>query len=159
MGSEPSPCVNHPDTTTRLSCASCGDPICPRCVRSSAVGQRCPRCARPAKIAQARGKPEHYIRAIGAGGGVAIVGGLLAAMLGFGSLIASGVTGFGVGRAVKWGTRGQSQPPFPALAIGAAVGGFAVAFTVVFGTPLPTRGLLPLSYLIAAFFAYRGVDG
>ena len=159
MGSQPSPCVNHPDRTTRLSCAACGDPICPQCVRSSSVGQRCPRCARPVKMARARGKPEHYVRAIAAGAGVALAGGLVATAIGFGSLIVSGVTGFGVGRAVRWGTRGQSQPPFPALAVGVAVGGFAIAFTVVFGTPVPTRGLLPLAYVIGGFFAYRGVEG
>ncbi len=157
MARDPVPCVNHPDTPTRLSCAVCDDPICPRCVRSSAVGQRCPSCAKPARAVAARGKPEHYARAIAAGLAVAVGGGLVAGMIGFGSLILSGVTGFGVGRAVRWGTRGQSQSPFPNLAVAVAVAGLAVAFLALFGTPVPQRGLLPLGYLVAGFLAYRGV--
>ena len=39
-------CVNHPKVETWLTCSSCGDPICPRCMVTTAVGQKCPRCAR-----------------------------------------------------------------------------------------------------------------
>ena len=39
-------CVNHPKVETRLTCSNCGDPICTRCMVTTAVGQKCPNCAR-----------------------------------------------------------------------------------------------------------------
>ncbi len=156
MATEQLTCVNHPETTTRLACSNCGAPICARCVRPSAVGQRCPECAKPAKGVRARGKPVHYARAVGAGSAFALVGGLVVSMIGFGSLILSGVVGFGVGRVVVWGTRGQTQPPFPAVSVSVAVGGLLVAFLLTYGTPVP-GGLQVLSYPLAGWFAHRGL--
>lgn len=158
MAAEPMSCVNHPGTLTRLSCSQCGSPICPRCVRSSAVGQRCPACAKPARAVRAHGKPEHYARAVGAGLPLAFLGGLVITQVGFGALILSGLVGFGVGRAVAWGTRGQAQPPFPAVAISVAVAGILLAFVMAYGTPVPPVGLRALSYPIAGWLATRGLQ-
>ncbi|MDP9405715.1 MAG: hypothetical protein M3O86_03815, partial [Actinomycetota bacterium] len=100
-------CVNHPAVATRVSCSTCDAPICPRCMRQSAVGQKCPRCARLPRSARALGRPVHYLKAGVAGLAVAVVGGLAlnAALgrVGFGSVILPGLLGFGVGRAVAWG--------------------------------------------------------
>src|ERR687897_543539 len=49
-------CVNHPKVETRLTCSNCGDPICTRCMVTTAVGQKCPRCAR--QSGRAKGNPE-----------------------------------------------------------------------------------------------------
>jgi len=38
-------CYRHPGRETRVSCSSCGRPICPDCMRPSPVGMRCPECA------------------------------------------------------------------------------------------------------------------
>lgn len=40
-------CYRHPDRPTRLSCSSCGKPICVDCTNPAAVGQKCPECAKP----------------------------------------------------------------------------------------------------------------
>lgn len=40
-------CYRHPDRATRLSCSSCGRPICVDCTIDTPVGQKCPECARP----------------------------------------------------------------------------------------------------------------
>jgi hypothetical protein len=156
-------CVNHPDTETRISCSSCGNPICTRCIRTAAVGQKCPTCAKPARSARALGKPQHYVRAIGAGLAVAIAGGVVYAQLltlvRFGSIILAGLLGYLIGRVVRWGTRGQTQQPFAGIAIGLAVLGVVVAFTLVYRNPLPLRGLFSiLAYPFAGYAALRGLQ-
>ncbi|MFL5899103.1 MAG: rhomboid family intramembrane serine protease [Solirubrobacterales bacterium] len=40
-------CYRHPDRETRVSCSSCGRPICPECMTPTPVGMRCPECASP----------------------------------------------------------------------------------------------------------------
>jgi len=37
-------CYRHPDRETRVSCSSCGRPICPECMTPTPVGMRCPEC-------------------------------------------------------------------------------------------------------------------
>lgn len=39
-------CYRHPDRETRVSCSSCGRPICPDCMTPTPVGMRCPECSR-----------------------------------------------------------------------------------------------------------------
>jgi membrane associated rhomboid family serine protease len=39
-------CYRHPSRETRVSCASCGRPICTDCMTTTPVGMRCPECAR-----------------------------------------------------------------------------------------------------------------
>jgi len=39
-------CYRHSSRETRVSCSSCGRPICPDCMTSTPVGMRCPECAR-----------------------------------------------------------------------------------------------------------------
>lgn len=42
----PQYCYRHPDRETRVSCSSCGRPICPDCMTPTPVGMRCPECMR-----------------------------------------------------------------------------------------------------------------
>ncbi|HEX8753522.1 MAG TPA: rhomboid family intramembrane serine protease [Solirubrobacterales bacterium] len=42
----PQHCYRHPDRETRVSCSSCGRPICPDCMTPTPVGMRCPECMR-----------------------------------------------------------------------------------------------------------------
>jgi hypothetical protein len=102
------------------------------------------------------------VRAVGIGLLAAVAGGLLYAQLlaalRIGSLILAGVLGFGLGRIVRWGTRGQSQQPFLGIAMGLAALAVAVAFLVGFGTPLPLAGLAVLAYPVAVWLAARGLQ-
>jgi hypothetical protein len=155
-------CVNHPDTETRVSCSACDAPICIRCMRQSAVGQKCPECARLPRGARARGKPVHYVKATAAGLGVAIVGGYVLAavigMIGFGAIMLRALLGFGVGKAVAWGAQRQSQQPFAGMAVGFAIIG-VVLFPVLAGR-LPQLIGNPFSLLgiaAAGYFALRGL--
>ena len=38
-------CARHPKVETVLRCASCGTPICPRCMVTTPVGMKCRQCA------------------------------------------------------------------------------------------------------------------
>ena len=38
-------CYRHPSRETGVSCSNCGNPICPDCMTTTAVGMRCPDCA------------------------------------------------------------------------------------------------------------------
>src|SRR4029453_3221800 len=60
-------CVNHPKVETRLTCSSCGDPICTRCMVTTAVGQKCPSCAKQSGRAKGNPEPQLLARAFGAG--------------------------------------------------------------------------------------------
>lgn len=155
-------CVNHRETETRIACSSCGDPICTRCMRTAAVGQKCPRCARAPRSARALGRPVHYVRSVGGGLAAAIAGGVVYGLLlrsvGFGALILAGVLGYLIGRVVKWGARGQSQQPFVTIAGVLAALAIATAFVATFGTLLPLRGLVLLAYPVAVWLALRGLQ-
>jgi len=49
-------CYRHPDRETRVSCSSCGRPICPDCMTPTPVGMRCPECMRQrTRVVQAGG--------------------------------------------------------------------------------------------------------
>jgi hypothetical protein len=153
-------CVNHPDVETRLSCTSCDAPICTRCMRPAAVGQKCPSCARQPRSALAVGKPEHYLKGGGAGLVVAVAGGLLLSIalgrVGFGGIILPALLGFGVGRAVRWGAQHQTAQPFRVLAgvLGAFGGVLAGGGLAVLGAPFALLGVAA-----AAYFAIRGLYG
>src|ERR671922_477678 len=98
-------CVNHPKVETRLTCSTCGDPICPRCMVATAVGQKCPRCAR--QSGRAKGNPDAALlaRAFGAGLAVAAGGGLGLLFVSVASLLLAAAPGFLVGAAGGWGAR------------------------------------------------------
>src|SRR2546423_1443070 len=71
-------CVNHPDRFTRVRCSSCERPICPRCMRESAVGMKCPDCARQPRRATRPGSVGRYAAAAAAGTGTsALIGAVL----------------------------------------------------------------------------------
>lgn len=156
-------CVNHPDTQTRVRCSACDRPICPRCMRQSAVGQKCPDCARLPRRARGLGKPVHYARGAAAGLGSAVLAGLVLSQVlftvRFGTLILSSLVGYGVGRAVSWGVQRQTSQPFVVMAAVCGVLAVAVAFVVGAGTPLPGSPFLLLAYVLAGWFAVRGLSG
>jgi hypothetical protein len=152
-------CVNHPNTETRVRCSSCGNPICVRCMRQSAVGMKCPRCAQMPKSALRMGKPRHYVLAAAVGLGVAAVFGVAASFFsyfGFGLLLGI-VIGFVNGAAISRAASGLSHTPirviaFVTTAVGLMAGPLLVGFGIGFVT-LP-RWLLGV-FIASAIAAYR----
>ena len=150
-----------------MSCATCGDPICPDCMVQAPVGIKCRTCARHAALgaraAEARPRREgrrRGRRGRGLVGGVALAS-LAATPFGFfGFLIAYGV-GRGTGELVLRASgrfRGQATG---AIAAAGALGAYL--------TPIParaadrtatrSRGSSGWSQVVlgavAGFFAYR----
>lgn len=156
-------CVNHPGTETRLSCTNCGDPICTRCMRQGAVGQKCPACARQPRSARAVGKPRDYVRLALAGPPAIVAGGLLYSVVlsavSFGGLILAAIVGFGMGRVVRWAARGQTQQPFAGVAIAAGLLAIAAGLLFAGASPIPLGFFSLLAYAASGWFAMRGLQG
>jgi hypothetical protein len=128
-------CVNHPEVETRLTCSSCGDPICPRCMVSTVVGQKCPLCAR--QSAKAKGLPDPLVllRGLGAGFAVAALGALLVLKLGLFALLLAIGYGFLVAEAVRWGARRRVHTRLGVVAVVAVILGLG-GVAMILGVPL-----------------------
>src|ERR671910_1078036 len=95
-------CYRHPNRETRVSCATCGRPICTECMVQTDVGIKCPDDARLPRGARAGAmKTPQILRSLLAGVVVALVGALVVyfvlTQIGFGRLILSGLAGYGAG--------------------------------------------------------------
>ena len=68
-------CYLHPKRETRVSCATCGRPICTECMRATDVGIKCPDDARlPRSARTGVMKPDQILKSLLAGLVVALVG-------------------------------------------------------------------------------------
>lgn len=104
-------CYRHPDRETRVSCSSCGRPICPECMTPTPVGMRCPECAsqKTRVVRNPTGTPSGFeatpatyvlialnvivflVEIASSGGGLGSVGGKVSEDFGlFGPLVAEG---------------------------------------------------------------------
>ncbi|TET27078.1 MAG: hypothetical protein E3J67_00040 [Dehalococcoidia bacterium] len=100
-------CAAHPGVETRLKCAKCGKPICPKCLVQTLVGARCPDCARLYKLPTYSISSQYYLRASAAALAMAAVGGIVWGVIewvipifSFNLLLAPGV-GYGIGEVVS----------------------------------------------------------
>ncbi|MDQ5814098.1 MAG: hypothetical protein M3289_05200, partial [Actinomycetota bacterium] len=73
--SEAMHCYRHPKRETRVTCATCGRPICTECMTPTAVGIKCPEDARLPRGARVGVmKPNQILKTLLAGVGVTVVG-------------------------------------------------------------------------------------
>src|ERR671927_164894 len=98
-------CYRHPDRETRVSCATCGRPICTDCMVPTDVGIKCPDDARLPRGARAGVMKRGQIaKSILAGIAVALAGIPLVyyvlPQVGFGRLILSALAGYLAGTLV-----------------------------------------------------------
>jgi hypothetical protein len=146
-------CYRHPDRETRVSCASCGRPICTECMVQTEVGVKCPDDARLPRGAQAGVmKRDQIAKSLLAGVAVALLGALIVyfvlPQIGFGRLILSAVAGWGAGIFVHR-AGGRNGGP-----VAMAISGVAVA--VAFAPSLALsflNGNLPIFLLLPALAA------
>ena len=73
-------CARHPKEETAVSCASCGTPICTKCMVATPVGMKCRNCATNRKSPLFQVRPERLLLAglvsLIAGAGAAVLGGI-----------------------------------------------------------------------------------
>ena len=142
-------CYRHPKRETRVSCATCGRPICTECMRQTDVGIKCPEDARLPRGARAGAmKTDQIARTLLAGAAVAIAGAVLVYFvfpeIGFGRLILSALAGYSAGIFIHR-AGGRNGGPFAMTVAGVAVVlAFLPALLIpALGGGLPVRLLLP----------------
>jgi hypothetical protein len=146
-------CYRHPDRETRVSCATCGRPICTECMVPTEVGIKCPDDARLPRGARAGVmKRDQIAKSFLAGIAVALLGALIVyyvlPQIGFGRLILSAVAGWGAGIFVHR-AGGRNGGPLAMAISGVAV---ALAFAPAVVQPL-LDGNLPIYLLFPALVA------
>lgn len=120
-------CATHHEVETRLTCASCSKPICPRCMIQTPVGIKCKDCARMHRPRMFVVTPQHYLRAASAGLGLALALGFAWAIVRlyvpfsgfFGFVIAIGI-GYSIGE-LMYRAAGRKRGTWLAVAAGACV--------------------------------------
>jgi hypothetical protein len=146
-------CYRHPDRETRVSCATCGRPICTECMIPTEVGIKCPEDAQLPRGARAGVmKKDQIAKSFLAGMAVALLGALVAyyvlPQIGFGRLILSALAGYGAGIFIHR-AGGRNGGPLAMAISGVAV---AVAFAPALVQPL-LNGNLPVYLFLPALVA------
>jgi len=163
--SEPMHCYRHPKRETRVSCATCGRPICTECMRQTEVGIKCPDDARLPRGARAGVmKTNQVFKTLLAGAGIAAVGVPVVAyvlsylgVFGFITWAIHAAAGYGAGTLIyRAGGRNGGL-----LAIAVAVVATAIPFVLVLapgileGVISPARLITMAITVIAAGLANR----
>ena len=146
-------CYRHPKRETRVTCATCGRPICTECMRQTAVGIKCPEDARlPRGARTGVMKPNQILKTLLAGAGVAVAGipvaYVLLSLAGILTLLLAIAAGYGAGTLV-FRVGGRNGGP---LAVGTSVVATLVAFSP-FLVPFLLSGAFPIGQLIPAIIA------
>lgn len=145
-------CYRHPNRETRVSCATCGRPICTECMVPTDVGIKCPEDAKlPRRARVGAMRPRQLAKSLLAGAGVALVGlPVVYAIfqLGFLTLLLSLAAGYGAGTLVhRAGGRNGG-------AVAMTISGVAVAIPyLILLLPGLLSGGLPAIRLAAAALA------
>ena len=146
-------CYRHPDRETRVSCATCGRPICTECMVATEVGIKCPDDARLPRGARAGVmKRDQIAKSFLAGVAVALLGALVVyyvlPQIGFGRLILSAAAGYGAGIFVHR-AGGRNGGPLAMAISGVAV---ALAFAPALAQPI-LNGNIPVYLILPAIIA------
>jgi hypothetical protein len=153
-------CYRHPKRETRVSCATCGRPICTECMVATDVGIKCPDDARLPRRARAGVmKSDQVVRSILAGLGVAVAGIPVAYVLFLLplTLLLSAAAGYGGGILINRAGGRNGGPVAIAIAVLASVIPFLVVLApdLLAGSSNPYHLIAPVVAAIAAGVANR----
>src|SRR5215216_4348054 len=147
---EPMHCYRHPKRETRVSCATCGRPICTECMVATDVGIKCPEDARLPRGARAGVmKTNQLLWTIFAGLGVPVAWLLFRLPL---TLLLSAAAGYGAGTLINR-AGGRNGGP---VAIAVSVLATAVPFLVILAPEFLSGHINPyrlIALVIAAIAA------
>jgi len=157
---EPMHCYRHPKRETRVSCATCGRPICTECMVATDVGIKCPDDARLPRGARAGVmKTNQVVRSILAGLGVAVAGIPVAYALFLLplTLLLSAAAGYGAGTLINRAGGRNGGPVAIAIAVLATVIPFLVVLApdLLAGSSNVYRLIAPVVAAVAAGVANR----
>ena len=145
-------CYRHPKRETRVSCATCGRPICTECMRQTEVGIKCPDDARLPRSARAGVmKPNQVLWSLLAGVAVALIGipvAYIILTLPFQWLL-SAAAGYGAGTLIN--RAGGRNGGVIAIAISTVA--VAIPYLVQLAQPVISGGSPSLFEVIAMIFA------
>lgn len=145
-------CYRHPKRETRVSCATCGRPICTECMVPTEVGIKCPDDAKLPRGARAGAmKRDQVVKSFLAGIAVAVVGFFVVYAIfqvGILTLILSAVAGYGAGTLVHR-AGGRNGGPLAMAISGVAV---ALAYAPFLAQPL-MNGNFPIFMVLPAIIA------
>ncbi|CAN5652278.1 hypothetical protein BH24ACT22_BH24ACT22_03030 [soil metagenome] len=145
-------CYRHPNRETRVSCATCGRPICTECMRQTQVGIKCPEDAKMPRSARTGVmRSDQVLKSLLAGSVVAILGVFVVFaifQIGAFSLIFSALAGYGGGTLVHR-AGGRNGGPLAMAISGVAV---FMAFTPSLA-PALLNGNLPFFLILPALIA------
>ena len=145
-------CYRHPKRETRVSCATCGRPICTECMRQTAVGIKCPEDAQLPRSARAGVmKPNQVLKTLLVGAGIALVGiPVVSLILSLPlQLLISAAAGYGAGTLINR-AGGRNGGP---LAIAVSVVATAFPFLVWLAPAALAGGSVPTFAVLAAVLA------
>ena len=129
-------CARHKDTPTNLRCGKCDDLICPRCMVHTPVGARCEDCAQVTPVPTYDVARSLLARAIGAGVGIGIAGGvalILLRALGMGfDLFSLAIAASGLGFLVSEGVSAAANRKRGRALQYVSFGGVLISYAVVF---------------------------
>jgi len=146
-------CATHPKVETNLRCGKCNKPICPKCMVQTPVGARCPDCAKLYKVPTYQVPPKYYLRAAGAGLGMAVVCGAVWGLIewvipffSFNLLLAPAV-GYAIGEVVSLSINRKRGAGLAIIAGIAVVISYLITFLFPAGLPF---GVLNVLYHLLA---------
>ena len=145
-------CYRHPKRETRVSCATCGRPICTECMRQTAVGIKCPEDAQLPRGARAGVmKPNQVLKTLLVGAGIALVGiPVVSLILSLPlQLLISAAAGYGAGTLINR-AGGRNGGP---LAIAVSVVATVLPFLVWLVPAALAGGSVPTFAVLAAVLA------
>lgn len=129
-------CYRHPDRETWIRCGRCDRPICTSCAMQGPVGSRCKQCGKPAFDPLTSFTPGQLALGIATAIGGGLIGGFIAARIGFFSIFVSYFAGGFVADLVMRATGYKRGPVMLAIVFGGmavgilagAAGGFLVDY-------------------------------
>ncbi|MFC1937732.1 B-box zinc finger protein [Chloroflexota bacterium] len=132
-------CAHHPGVETNLRCATCGKPICPKCMVQTPVSVKCPECAALRKLPTFQVSPAYYLRAAGSGIGMAIVSGIVWKVLGavlpffYFNLLLAPAAGYAIAEVIGLSVNRKRSKGLAAVAGAALVLSYVVSIIPIWG--------------------------